>query len=139
MDNLESKIESPSTPEQGDLARQVESLRQMLISVLVLVIVISGTINVYLLRQVKYTRADLAAFRTQATQTVSEFEKISAPMLNQFLTSLSEFGKSPRADANFHAILKKYGLSNFTNMAPVAPAQTSTAPATTPVPAPTKK
>lgn len=138
MENLEAKTVSESTPAQGDLPRQIESLRQMMTSVLVLMIVISGTLNIYLWRQVKYTRADLGTFRNTATQTVTEFEKVSAPMLNRFLAGLAEFGKSPRADADFHAIMKKYGVVNPTNAA-AAPAQAPVAPATTPVQAPAKK
>jgi len=139
MEELEPKTVSEAKSSQGDLAGQIESLRQMLTSVLVLVIVISGTLNIYLWRQVRYTRADLAAFRGQASALVGEFEQKSAPMMKEFFARLVEFDRSPRADEAFHAIMKKYGLSNFTNAPSAPPAQAPVAPATTPVQAPAKK
>src|SRR5438046_5038606 len=46
-------------PEVSELREQIESLRQTLVSVLVLVLVISGTLNIFFLRHVHNIREEL--------------------------------------------------------------------------------
>lgn len=137
MDNLESNPSStpaPSPTPADPLQEQLESLRHMVTSMLVLVIVLSGTINIYLWRQVKYARADLNAFRPQAAQFLGDYERVSQPALRDFTSKLIDFGKSGKADETFNSLLRKYGVIG-TN-APAVPA--TSAPPAAPAKAPGK-
>ena len=77
MDDLDTK--TPFESGDSDLQAQFESLRQLITSVLILVIVISGTLNIYLLRQWRTTSKDLAGIRPQAAQMIAEYQKVSGP------------------------------------------------------------
>ncbi len=76
MDNLE--IRTPVQPNVNDAQAQYDELRHLIVSVLILVIVISGTFNIYLLRQWRSTRRvslrDPTASRTN-DRRVSEGER----------------------------------------------------------------
>ena len=66
MDNLENKSLVQSAG--NDLQAQYEALRHLVVSILILVVVISGTLNIYFLRQWRSTSKDLASIRPQAAQ-----------------------------------------------------------------------
>ncbi|MCX6914264.1 MAG: hypothetical protein NT167_14620 [Verrucomicrobia bacterium] len=105
MDNLDLK-----TPVQGDtndLRSQVDQLRQLIASVLILAIVISGTLGIYLLRQWQSSRKDLAAIRPQAAQMINEYQKVSGPMMSDFVKKITDYG---RTHPDFTPVLTKYGL-----------------------------
>jgi hypothetical protein len=154
MDNPESKSAPESTPRgsnQPDLSdvslsgglrdseptiqelRQAyDSLRHLVISVLVLMVVVSGTLNLFLLRQAKYARADLAAIKPQVTQLVADYNKNKAPIIQDFARKLVDFGEK---HPDFMPILQKYGITRqSTTGAPPASA-TSPAPAAAAAPA----
>jgi hypothetical protein len=105
MQDFENK--QPVQPVSSDLQAQVDSLRHLVISVLVLVIVVSGTFNLYLLRQVKYARVDLAGVRPQATQMIAEYNRVNAPLMQDFLKKITDYGKT---HPDFAPILTKYGV-----------------------------
>jgi hypothetical protein len=135
MDNLDTKL---SASPDSALQEQVDSLRHLLTSALILLIIVSATFNLYLWRVVKNSRNDTAAFRIQTTQMLAEYERVQQPAMQDFVRRLVEFGRSPNSDETFAALLKKYGLSNLvagTNAPAVAPV---TAP-TTGAPAPVAK
>ncbi len=129
MDNIENK--TPVQPDLSELQAQCDSLQSLLVSILVLVIVISGTFNLYLLRQVKYTRTDLAGIRPQATQIINNYNKTGGPLMADFVKRITEYG---RTHADFAPIMAKY------NLKPGASASaTPTAPSTASAPAPAAK
>ena len=129
MDTLESQPATP-LPENDSLQQQLESLRQLVISLLVLVIVVSGTINIYLYRQLKYARNDLGLFRQQASAIIGEFQTRNQPALKEFVDQLKEFEKSPKANEAYRQLMRKYGI--ITNVPPVsAPAPAPVGPAAT--------
>jgi hypothetical protein len=108
MDNLENQpVLAAPQPEVADLRAQFESLRHLVISVLVLLIVVSGTFNIFLLRQAKSARADVLIIQPQITQLVAEYKKSSEPAINTFVKQLSEFG---RTHPDFAPVLAKYGI-----------------------------
>ncbi len=125
MDTLESKT-SPQT-NTNDLQAQVDALRHLVVSMLILVIVMSGTLNIYLLRQWRSTNKDLAAIRPQAAQMIAEYQKVSGPLMTDFLKKITEYG---RTHPDFAPILAKYGLKAATP---------TNFPAPTPAPAVPKK
>jgi hypothetical protein len=119
MDTLENKT-SPQ-PNANDLQAQYDALRHLVVSMLILVVVISGTLNIYLLRQWRSTSKDLAGIRPQASQMIAEYQKVSGPLMNDFLKKITEYG---RTHPDFAPILAKYGLkpAATTNLPPATPA-----------------
>ena len=109
MDNLDSKTPVPTEP--NDLQAQFDSLRHLIVSILILVVVISGTFNIYLLRQWRSTSKDLAGIRPQAAQIITEYQKASGPVMQEFVRKLTEYG---RTNPDFVPILIKYGLKPAT-------------------------
>lgn len=130
------EIKPVTQPEATSVQQQVESLRQLIVSVLILIVVISGTLNIYLWRQVKYTRADLASYRDQANNAIADYQRVSAPLMREFVGRLTEFSKSGKGDEALIGIMRKYGLIAPNTNAPVVAPTTGAAPA---APAPSKK
>jgi hypothetical protein len=118
MDNLDLK--TPVQADVSDLRAQCDQLRQLMASVLILVIVISGTLGIYLLRQWQSSRKDLAAIRPQAAQMITEYQKVSGPLMSDFVKKIGDYG---RTHPDFTPILAKYGLMprGSTNTLPPAP------------------
>ena len=128
MDNLDLK--SPVQPDVSDLRAQLDQLRHFGVSVLVLVIIISGTFNIYLLRQWQSSRKDLAAIRPQAEQMIADYQRTSSPMINDFVKKLADYGRS---HPDFAPVLAKYGIR------PAGPANTPPPAPGAPPPAAPKK
>src|SRR5437868_2818350 len=124
MEDFETK--QPVQPVASDLQVQIDSLRHLVISVLVLIIVVSGTFNLYLLRQVKYAKMDLGGVRQQANQMIAEYRRVNEPLMQDFLRKITDYGKT---HSDFAPILTKYGV----RATPVtgAPPATVTSPAAT--------
>ena len=122
MDNLDNK--TSVQPDANDLQRQYDALRHLVVSILILVVVISGTLNIYLLRQWRSTSKDLAAIRPQAAQMIAEYQKVSGPLMQDFVKKITEYG---RTHPDFVPVLAKYGLkpSTPTNPPPATPATTA--------------
>ena len=117
MDNVDNK--TPLQPVANDLQAQCDALRHLVVSVLILVIVISGTLNIYLLRQWRSVSKDLAGIRPQAAQMIAEYQKVSGPLMNDFVKKITEYG---RTHPDFTPVLAKYGLkpTTPTNAGPVS-------------------
>ena len=92
MDNLDNK--TPLQPNANDLQAQCDALRHLVVSILILVIVISGTFNIYLLRQWRSASKDLAGIRPQAAQMIADYQKVSAPMMNDFVKKITDYGRT---------------------------------------------
>ena len=121
MDTLENKTSPPA--KANDLQAQHDALRHLVVSMLILVVVISGTLNIYLLRQWRSTSKDLAAIRPQANQMIMEYQKVSGPLIDNFVKKISEYG---RTHPDFAPIMAKYGVkpATPTNLPPATPATT---------------
>lgn len=127
MENMEEKgpIEQEQVAEPTDLEARVESLQNLVVSVLILGIVISGTLNIFLLRQWRFSKADLANIGPRAAQVISEYQKGDGPKMDEFLKKITDFG---RTHPDFVPVLAKYGIKPAS-----APA---TGPTSTATPAP---
>jgi hypothetical protein len=123
MDIPENKpvLEAPA----ADLRAEQESLWQLVISILVLVIVVSGTLNIFLARQWKNSRDDLKNARPQTQNLIANYQKGDGPQIEEIVNKLREYGQT---HADFLPILNKYGLRP-------APAPTPTSPPATSAPA----
>ena len=104
----------------NDLQAQYDALRHLVVSVLILVIVISGTLNIYLLRQWRTVKRELTGFRPQAAQVIAEYQKVSGPLMTDFVKKIAEYG---RTHPDFAPILTKYNLkpAGATGAPPAAP------------------
>ena len=92
-------------PARSSDASEMESLRHLLLSTLVLVIIVSGTFNIYLWRQLRFEQRDLEIRRPQANQIIGVYNA-EFPQVKEFVRRLTEFG---RTNPDFVPILAKYG------------------------------
>jgi len=100
-DHPESKMPLDETSEDARAAH--ESLTQFIISVLILVIVVSGTFNILLLRLWKNSKDDLAVLRPEHDNFMRGFQQSEGAVLGK----LQEFGAT---NPDYVPILAKYGL-----------------------------
>lgn len=117
MDDIPSKSPSVPATDSAGLRDEIESLRHLIGSILVLLVVISGTLTIFLLRELKSTSAQLNGFRTGATNMIAIYQKQQAPAMDEFIKRIQQYGQTHR---DFDPILHKYGLKN--------PPSTSAAP-----------
>jgi hypothetical protein len=112
--------EQPQPPPQPDsvqlqeLQAQSDSLHHFLVSILLVLILISGTFWIYLRRQAKTANADLQVIRMQWTNAMVQFQR-SAPIMDQMAKKLQEFSRS---NPDYAPILAKYIRPGATNAAP---------------------
>jgi hypothetical protein len=117
-------------PEKSDLEQQLDSLRHLVTSVLILLLVVSGTFNIFLLRQYRSTAKDLDRFRPFAANVINGYSHNEGPAIESFVRSALEFGKTHK---DYEQILAKYGLKQGSvpppqNMPAATPAPGLTAP-----------
>jgi hypothetical protein len=139
MDTLENK--TPAQNEVTELREQVESLRHLVGSMLILLVVVSGTFNIYLLRQWKTSKNDLAVFKPQAANLIASYQKNEQPAVETFIKKMVEYGQT---HPDFVLILNKYQIKAAPPppgvASPVPPVPGGATPATGgPAPAPQKK
>jgi hypothetical protein len=104
MDNLQNP---PSThSDTSDLQAQYEALRHVIVSILILLLIISGTFTIFLLRQYRSTKADLANAEPQVRQMLAEYTRDSGAM-SQFVNQIVDYG---RTHPDFTPVLSKFGI-----------------------------
>ncbi len=130
MDNLDQP-QSVQRNEASDLEQQCEALRHLVVSVLVLLLVVSGTFNIFLFRQYRSVSKEFAPMRPQMAQILAECNKINS-VATEFAKRAIDFGKT---HPDFAPILAKY---NLYSTAPTGGPSISAAPSTLPA-APNKK
>ena len=108
-------------PVQTELMDQIVALRHQVFTLLLALVVVSGTLTVVLYRQAKLTGRDIDAIKPQATQIIQAFSRDRQGMEN-FVKQLTAYGVT---HPDFQPILKKYGIvpqSATATAAPAAPA-----------------
>jgi cytochrome b561 len=100
----ESEINSPAPVELKD---QVAALQHQVFALLLALVVVSGTLTVYLYREASIVGADIAVIKPQATQTIRAFNQ-THPGLDNFVKQLIVYGQT---HPDFRPILQKYGLN----------------------------
>jgi len=128
MDNLDNK--TAVQPEATDLQTELDAVRHLVVSILILMIVISGTFSIYLLRQWRTTAKELTLIRPQVANMVGIYQKDEAPWMQDILKKFSEYG---RTHPDYMPILAKY------NIKPGAATGAPPAGAANPTAAPQKK
>ena len=68
------------------MTEQLESLRQLAISIMVLLLIVAGAFDLYLLRQVKYANQELTGIRPQAEQYIANWQKQGVPFMDNFFS-----------------------------------------------------
>jgi hypothetical protein len=121
---MDTEIKTPEQTEPVDLQTELDSLRHFVLSVLILLIVISGTLNIYMYYQFKSVGRDLDSVRPLVANLRNSYYKGDGPAIERFVKDCMEYGKT---HPDFAPYLDKYGL----RPPPGAPA-----PVTAPVAAP---
>jgi hypothetical protein len=105
--------------ELQELRAECQSLRQVVSVLLILVLLVSGALDIYLLRQWKMARTELQRRGPQISQFVGEYNRASAPAIADFVKRLVEYEKT---HPDFTYILLKYNLkgNSSTGAPPVA-------------------
>jgi hypothetical protein len=106
MDNLENDLPAQTHGEPSP--PQDDSLRQLVISTLVLLIVVSGTLNIFLLHMASTSHQELEAIRPQVDGMVSQYLKSVSPAMDEFERKLTEFARS---HPDFVPVLNRHRLA----------------------------
>jgi hypothetical protein len=96
------------SPTNTELSEQIAALRRQTLTLLLALIIISGTLTVFLYRQSSLTRRDIAANKPQVTQIIQGFNQ-NRPLIQSFVQQLVAYGQ---AHPDFQqTVLKKYGIT----------------------------
>lgn len=118
MDSFENQTPSAPQGELNQLREQYESLRQLVTSLLILMIMISGAFFLFAYRQYKWVHSELVAVRPGATQMIAEYQKKNGPAMDDIVKKIRDYG---RTHPDFDPIMKKYSLDQLPPDAPPAP------------------
>jgi hypothetical protein len=100
-------MNEPENNSTDGLAAHVASLQRQVAVLLLALIVVSGTVTVYLWYQARTSGRDLEAIRPQATQVIQAFDQ-DRPGMEKFVGQLITYGQ---AHPDFKPILQKYGIA----------------------------
>ncbi len=103
------------SPTQTEISDQIAALRKQTFTLLLALIIVSGTLTVFLYRQASLTRRDIAAIQPQAMQLIQAFSQ-NGPNIQAFVKHVQAFGVT---HPDFQPILKKYGIAPTNVTAPV--------------------
>ena len=95
-----------NTPVQIELMDQIVALRHQVFTLLLALVVVSGTLTVVLYRQARLTGKDIEGIKPQATQIIAAFKR-DQPAMENFVKQLTAYGVT---HPDFQPILKKYGI-----------------------------
>jgi hypothetical protein len=106
MDNIPTP--ASTQPELKDLQAQCDHLQQLVSSLLLILIVVSGTLTIFLMRQWRFVKSELDATIPAANQLITEYTNNYA-MTQDFVKKLAEYG---RTHTDFAPIMTKYHLND---------------------------
>ncbi len=107
MTSPENPTEPPhdSTVTVENLQQAYQSLLARFTLVLILLLILSGSLCVFLLRQATLVRRQVK----ELSQFVADYDRTSVPLMNEFRDKLQNYAKT---DRNFNAVLIKYFGTN---------------------------
>jgi hypothetical protein len=111
-----------SSPVPAEWMDQMVALRHQVFTLLLALVVVSGTLTVFLYRQASLAGKDIKAIKPQVTQLIENFKHDQQGMEN-FVKQLTAYGVT---HPDFQPILKKYGLVPPPAGSPVAPGTAAT-------------
>jgi hypothetical protein len=100
---------NPPTSELKELQARFDQLQQLVSSLLLILIVVSGTLSVFLRRQWQSTQADLNAMQVAAAPLLAEYTN-NHPGVEDFVRKLAEYG---RTHPDFAPIVTRYRLDAY--------------------------
>ncbi len=131
MENEPLQPTSPTPQSQlAEVQADYNALHSFLLALLLVLIVISGTIWYFFMKQTRNIGNDLLFLTPVYTNTVAQYQR-AAPIIDETFAKMQAFG---RTNPDFVQILAKYGLQPAG--VPVGPAQPAV---TRPPAAPAKK
>ena len=101
-----------------DSNSEIAALKRQVFTLLVALIVVSGTVTVYLYRQASITGKDIDAIRPQAQQIIGAFNQ-NQSLMNSFVNQLVAYGQT---HPDFRPVLMKYGVTPPAVAIPTTPA-----------------
>jgi len=110
-------------PETEDMKQQCACLQRQITTLLLALVIVSGTLTVFLWRQARYARRDL-----ESTKAPIENSRKNKAAMDAFIARIAEFG---RTHPDFAPIMTKYRIPMPTGAPPAtatAPAPATTAP-----------
>jgi hypothetical protein len=135
LDNLENT--APAQPGLTELRGQFNALRHLVVSVMVLLAVVSGTFNLYLWKRWRDASRELEAMRLQAprfAQEVARLQKTELPAMQDFVKKITDYG---RTHPDFAPVLAKYNMKATPSTS--APSTSTLSTIAAPQPAPPTK
>lgn len=90
----------------ADSNSEISALKRQVFTLLVALVVVSGTLTVYLYRQASITGKDITAIQPQAQQLIGAFNQNQSLMIS-FVNQLVVYGQ---AHPDFRPVLLKYGI-----------------------------
>lgn len=116
MNDLENQ---PAPPSQlKALQEQSESLRQLVSALLLVLLLVSGTLTIFLGRQWRFTKSEIDLLSPQAGQILNEFNR-NVPLMQDFVRKLNDYAKT---HPDFAPIAAKYRLSEVLGKPGASPA-----------------
>src|SRR4051794_11987387 len=101
MNSFETNVDIASDNTVAALREEVQSLRTLFVGALLVLIILSGSLNIFLMRQ-----ASIASNQAGESQkNLDEFNTVSVPMARELWGRLNEFSKT-HPDVN--PIITKY-------------------------------
>lgn len=128
FENTPAGQPNPDPAAQSDLAdirAACEALRHSLVSVLILVLVVSGTLNLFFLRQYRNDKSQLKIEGPQIGQIVAEYNRNEGPVLSELVKRLNDFGKT---HPDIEPLLARYGIKPASPTGAATPSATSAPP-----------
>jgi hypothetical protein len=86
---------------------EISALKNQVFTLLLALIVVSGTLTLYLFQQARITGKDIDAIRPQAQQLIGAFNQ-NQKLMNDFGSALIAYGQT---HPDFLPVLRKYGLA----------------------------
>ena len=108
-------MNTDSTP---DTASEIAALRSQVFSLLIALIVLSGTVTAYLYRQSSLAGKDLVVIEPQAEQIINGYNQ-TQPAVAGFINEIEVYAEK---HPDFVPVLKKYGIAPVAGVPAGAPA-----------------
>lgn len=96
-----------NSPASAELSGQVAALQRQVFTLLLALIVVSGTLTVYLYRQASLMGKDIATVKPQAQQLIQAYKQ-NMPALETFVNQLAAYGQT---HPDYRPILQKNGFN----------------------------
>ena len=116
------------SPERPSVSEALTTLQLQFQATLIILIMLSGAINLYLYRQYNTLRKEAIVLEPQVEQMNEGYERTTVPLRNKFLSLLMDYTK---AHPDFQPIMDKYKVQAV----PASTAPSAAQPAPLPPPA----